>query len=656
VAFINRIRSVAISSSLLIPLSVVTITFLTAYDDGSYALPSRNTLAIALWWTAIAGLGLRTLTLENVTRASLAVGGLLAALAAWTFASVFWAPSAENAFNEFNRVSLFLGLFVFATLAVRRASMMSWCNGLAIGISLVALIALISRFFPGSFSDQGLGTFLKSVAHRLSFPLGYWNGLAIFVALAIPLLLRAAVSSKKALIRALAVAPLPAIASVIFLASSRGGVVTASVGIIAFLLLAEQRWAAGAALLWGGVGSIAALAVLNTYNELVNGPLGTSLVEREGRNAILLVALSCALAGTGYAAGREAAARITQRGLFQPKPWLGRATVALLIGIFVAGIVASHPIRQLQTFKRPPATISTSDFAKQHLLSGSSSGRWQFWTASIHQWESHPLLGNGAGSYEEWWAKHMPADYPQTARDAHSLYIESLGELGILGFALTTLLALAGIGIGVMRSLQSSGESRLALAALTAVYAAFAVAAGIDWMWELTVVAGIGIVALALLCSAAGTDSSLPRLVRDGSNSHYTRRKRFGLGVAALFGVWLLICMQGIPLFAQLRIKDSYRYDSQGESANALRAAMDARNLQPWASSPYLQLALVSERAGLIARAHGWIEGAIARDPNDFQLWLVAGRLELKMGDARGAERSYERAKSLKPRSPIFAG
>lgn len=251
--------------------------------------------------------------------------------------------------------------------------------------------------------------------------------------------------------------------------------------------------------------------------------------------------------------------------------------------------------------------------------------------------------------------KHMPAAYPQKASDAHSFYIESLGELGILGFALTVSLALAGICIGVRRSLRSSGERRVALATLTAFFTAFSVAAGIDWMWELTVVAGLGIVALALLSGAAVTAPSPPQLVSDQSEQRYARQRRFGFGMAALFGVWLLICAQGIPLLSQLRLKDSYAYDKKKNETEALRAAMDARNLQPWASSPYLQLALVSEKEGLFVRAHGWIESAIARDPTDWQSWYVAARLDVELGDIRGAEQSYNRAKSLNPRSTLFS-
>jgi len=66
------------------------------------------------------------------------------------------AASAENAFNEFNRVSLFLGVFVLTALTARRYAIKWWCAGLEIAVALIALVALVSRFFPGTFPDQGL--------------------------------------------------------------------------------------------------------------------------------------------------------------------------------------------------------------------------------------------------------------------------------------------------------------------------------------------------------------------------------------------------------------------------------------------------------------------------------------------------------------------
>jgi hypothetical protein len=651
--FLNRIRTAIPRFEISVPallttLAVATATFGIAYDNGSYFLPSRNTLAIAVWWAVIVGIVLGLLTAENLPRASLAIAGVLAALAAWTFASVFWAPSAENAFNEFNRVSLFLGVFALVVLAARRHALKWWCAGLEIAVALIVLIALISRFFPGTFSDQGLD--ILGVRNRLSFPLGYWNGLAILVALGIPLLLHTAVSNRNAVVRGLAIAPIPAIVSVAYLASSRGGVATALVGIIAFVALIDKRWSAGLALLWAALGSVATIAVLVSRKELVNGPFGTSLVERQGRSAAILVVLACALAGAGYAVSRM----YTDRLSVQPNPWLGRGFVISLAAVAIAGIVASHPVAQFQAFKSSPLQqlhIESNDYVRSHLTSARGSGRWQFWASAIDQWESHPVLGNGAGSYESWWLKHAPIFFP--VKDAHSLYLQSLGELGIVGLLLTLGLTIGGTGIGVVRTLRDSGEERVTLAALTASFAAFSVAAGFDWMWELTVVTVFALILLALLSGAAGNSRNSLKVV-DENDPRPGRRWRFGLGVTALVGVWLLICAQGVPLFAQLRIKDSEAAVYRGDTAAAIRAAMDAENLQPWASSPYLQLALVYEREGLIAAARRSIKSAIKRDPQNWQLWYIAAKIEIELGDAAGAQKSLGHAYSLNPKSPIF--
>jgi O-antigen ligase len=63
------------------------------------------------------------------------------------------------------------------------------------------------------------------------------------------------------------------------------------------------------------------------------------------------------------------------------------------------------------------------------------------------------------------------------ARDAHSLYVETLAELGPVGLALL-LLALA----VPLLALRSRGDPLLAAAG--AGYVAFLVHAGVDWDWE----------------------------------------------------------------------------------------------------------------------------------------------------------------------------
>ena len=89
---------------------------------------------------------------------------------------------------------------------------------------------------------------------------------------------------------------------------------------------------------------------------------------------------------------------------------------------------------------------------------------------------------------------------------------------------------------------------------------------------------------------------------------------------------------------------------------DALDAAESARDIQPWAATPYLQLALVSEQIGALPLARMWIRRAIARDREDWRSWLVAARLETKLGRVAEAERSLDRAVRAQSRSPLFKG
>jgi len=84
--------------------------------------------------------------------------------------------------DEFNRAALYLGVFVVVTSAAG-LGIDRWATGLGIGIGTIAAVALVSRLLPGSFPAGDLPTFLPGSVTRLSFPLGYWNGLAIFLAL-----------------------------------------------------------------------------------------------------------------------------------------------------------------------------------------------------------------------------------------------------------------------------------------------------------------------------------------------------------------------------------------------------------------------------------------------------------------------------------------
>ena len=628
--------------------AVAAAVFWLGFDSGTYGLQARSTVAIAVWWAVVMGVALGLWPLARVPRVALVAGALLAAFTVLTGISMIWAESAERAFTEFNRAALYLGVFAFAVLAGTRANIGRWCNGMAIGVTAVGIVALASRFFPAVFPAGDVPAFLPATYTRLSYPVEYWNGLAIFLGLGFPLLLRAALSARTPVLRGLALAPLPALAAVVYLASSRGGFAVIIVAAIAFLVLTTRRWAAAAAILVALAGAAAAIAVLVANPDIVNGPFETAAAEAAGRRAALLVTLICAVVAAAYVLGSRFIP-----GRLELRPLVGRVATALVVLAALAGIAAADPLERFETFKEPPSALQhpQRDFVKAHLLSGNGSGRWQFWGAAIDEWKSAPLLGRGAGSYEAWWAQH--GTIATFVRDAHSLYLETLGELGLFGLAVLVG-ALGAAAFATAPRIFRRNADRVTVAALSAAFVGFLVGAGIDWMWELTAVSVIEILCLGFLTGPATAVPPRPRVTQRDERPRRSRR-HFALGVAALATGWLLICAQAIPLLTQIKIGDSQAAVERRDAEKALDDALAARALQPWAASPYLQLALVEEQTGDLASAREWIGEAIERDALDWRLWLVRTRLETKAGAVDDARRSLRRAAELNPRSPLFA-
>jgi len=158
------------------------------------------------------------------------------------------------------------------------------------------------------------------------------------------------------------------------------------------------------------------------------------------------------------------------------------------------------------------------------------------------------------GSYEAWWAEHAPFGY--FIRNAHSLYLEVLGELGAVGFLLLAgSLGLGGV-VAARNMVRLEGNDRVAAASLFGALAAFLLSAGIDWVWQLTVVSAVGLVCLGVLIGPAAS-SVAPRTVSVEVRRRSTRVPRFALGGAVLLSGWLLLCAQALPWLTDLQIKAS---------------------------------------------------------------------------------------------------
>ena len=80
---------------------------------------------------------------------------------------------------------------------------------------------------------------------------------------------------------------------------------------------------------------------------------------------------------------------------------------------------------------------------------------------------------------------------------------------------------------------------RVTTAGLVAAFTAFAVAAGFDWVWELTAVGVLGVIALALLTGPATAVYEPLRVVSPGESPRWTTRKRVTLGLLTGLTAWV---------------------------------------------------------------------------------------------------------------------
>lgn len=627
---------VTLARDLAVALGAAGVVFVLSYANGGYDVTTRAYAGISAWWLlgvgAAVGLGVVRTRLDRFALWAL---GLLSVFAVWTVISVVWAPDAEHTFDTFDQVSLYVAILAIAIVLGRTVSSYVLVVGVALAISGIAGVALVSRLFPSAFGAVPGATILPTIITRLSFPLGYWNGLGIEVALAYPLLLAVMTSRKSRLLSALAALPLPILAADMYLTSSRGAFVAAAIALIAYVAITPRRWAALVGIALAAGGGAVAVATMRPRHELVNGDMTNPLAIQQGHHVALVVGIACVVGALVWFGLMELGRRMPA-----PPRRAGQALAVLFVVLVIVGIVASHPVWRFDDFTSPGfAGCSSTDQTciEQHLLSSSGSGRWQFWGAAIGEFKAHPAVGGGAGAWPYWWLQHQTSIF---SLSAHSLYLESLGELGIVGFLLILGAVLVAL-VGAVRSAFALASAEVAAAAACAI--AFFVAAAYDWVWEL---AGVTVVGLGMVGVALGASSS-GRLVP-------WRRESVVRPAIALIAVGAIIA-QFIVLSANLHLQSSYTAYNNHDAARATSQALAAKELEPWAASPYLQLAELAKAQGRYDVAHHWIEEAIARSKLDWRLWATAATIDTYRGKIPAAARELSRAKALDPTNPQLA-
>jgi hypothetical protein len=135
-----------------------------------------------------------------------------------------------------------------------------------------------------------------------------------------------------------------------------------------------------------------------------------------------------------------------------------------------------------------------------------TENRWRYWEVAWADFRDHPWLGSGSGTFGDYWLLHRSTE--AFSRTAHSLYLQSLAELGPVGLVLVV--------VALACPLLALARRRDPLVATAAAgYAAYAVHTGIDWDWQMPAVTLAGFFcAGALLVGTRPAGPALDRRAR----------------------------------------------------------------------------------------------------------------------------------------------
>jgi O-antigen ligase len=431
---------------------------LLACFNGGYFDRPRLWAAIAAWaLLAIVAVALpRPLPASGPGR--LALGGL-AALTAWTALSLTWAPDAGAAGDDLQRLLLYLP-YLAAGIAVLRTRLTE-------PLLLAAVTGACAYGLSERFGVIDLAA-VVSAGDRLAYPLSYWNGTGAFAALG--LILAAALAGDRGRPEALRIAAAatgPLLALTLLLTFSRGAFGALAAGLLVLLALSPTRARIAGVLVTVGLGGAAAGALAAVAGGLRTEP---------GTSAAALPALLAAMAVCGLAAR---AARADA-----PVTWLRPAAVAATV-LVLAGTIGA----MISTERVPGRDLPE---AGPQRLASVQSNRYAYWKVAAEAFADRPLTGEGSGGFRTAWLRER--EFREAVRDAHSLYLETAAELGLVGLAALGLLV-AGCALAAARAGPAAAGSVAALAAI-------ALHAGIDWDWELP---ALTLVALALAASLIAT-------------------------------------------------------------------------------------------------------------------------------------------------------
>ncbi|MFN2471985.1 MAG: O-antigen ligase family protein [Gaiellaceae bacterium] len=542
--------------------------------------------------------------------------GALGALAIWMGLSVIWSVEPDRSWDYTNRTLVYLALAVLgmaagAALGARAARLAA--AALTLALALAVLWALAGKVIPAldPVGDR---------VGRLRGTLDYWNAFALLAASALPLALWAWALDSRRTRLAGALLGYGAIVALL-LTFSRGGLLAATAGVSVWVLVSRQRFPSlvGLAVSWLPALAVSAVA------------FGLPGISRDDQPREVRVDDGLVF-GIVLALGAILVLVVANAVVRRAAP-LSPARRRLVVRGIVVAMVAAAGISLAVAIARGPSEPLTIDAGAGRFIRLGSSDRWHWWTEAWAVFRERPAAGSGAGTFDV--ARRPFRENESVATEPHSVPLQFLSELGLVGLALL-LAAAAAAALAARKALSRlEGGDRLAAAALASVLAAFALHALLEIDWDYVALTGPAALLAGVLAACAQ-----PAVER--------RRSRLSAIAAGLAGLAAALSLV-TPWLADRKVDDARQALDAGRFADAARLAKDAHELNPLDEQALLQWAFAEELSGHGARAGRLFDDATALQPENPDTWRARGAFELAATDVDAAARSLTRARGLDP-------
>lgn len=622
--------SLGVALVLLLPGA---LTAHTAFQAGGFFAGTPAVLVVIVGLGLVARMTLAEHPFQGFGRGLAGVSVALGLYCAWILLSSSWSDAPARALIDFDRALLYLLVLVLVGSLPRDSAYVAWAlRGVVLAMVAVCGVALLTRLFP-----DVIHVARAAADERLNYPLTYWNSLGLMAAIGLVLCLHLTASEREpSALRVLGAGALPMLATTLYFTFSRGGAGVAVIGLLVYVVVARPR-SLIVALVAAGPATVVVL--MSAYDaDLLAGDEPTSAAAAAQGEEVAIVLGLCMLAAVVVRAlglivdRRVRAIRVSPSARRAAGAMAAVAAVALVLVAVVAFDAPAKVGDRIEGFTEEGAP-SGNDDSRGRLTDPGNNGRIKQWRVALDAFQEAPVTGDGAGTFGKRWARDR--DSGLKVEDAHSLYLESLAELGLVGGLLIVVAVAMIIGAFIRRA---RGKHRHLYGALLAAGLAWAVHVAIDWHWEMPAVT-LWFFALGGMALAVGRERAFtwapPRLARV---------------VMAAACLVLLVPAGGIAV-SQLQLNRSVERLQSGECGPAVEAALASVEALPVRPEPFEVLGFCDVRLGKPDLAVQMLEAAIRRDPDS---WALHYGLALVRGAAgRDPRPAARRALQLNPREPL---